>query len=235
MSATDSITYDGTRSLRSSEALRGPPLEPGTARETIEDQLVAELAALARASSEVQVFVALLAHEVRTRLKVTERALTRADEEGLRVAGENTRSLQELVEDLLELARTRRGARADGGEAMRLVAQDVADGDVDIVVRDLPTVSIAPALLRTVLRNLVANAIEAGASHVEVFAWPDGTICVRDDGPGVPAAVAGQMFGAYSGKFGGAGLGLALCREILRRHGGELWLDPPSSFCFRVP
>jgi signal transduction histidine kinase len=89
-------------------------------------------------------------------------------------------------------------------------------------------------LLRTVLRNLVVNAVEAGASRVEVFARPEGAICVRDDGPGVSPALAAKIFGAYSGKFGGAGLALPLCRQILRQHGGELWLEPPSTFWFRV-
>jgi signal transduction histidine kinase len=166
---------------------------------------------------------------------VTERALGRADAAGLLMASENTRTLQELVEDLLELARARPVARANGGEAMRLVLQDLGDCvDANIVVRELPTVAIPLALLRTVLRNLIANALEAGASRVEVFARPEGTICVRDNGPGVSPAVAAKIFSAYSGKFGGAGLGLALCREILRRRGGELWLEAPSTFCFQV-
>jgi two-component system, OmpR family, sensor histidine kinase TctE len=67
-----------------------------------------------------------------------------------------------------------------------------------------------------------------------VFARAGAVICVRDDGPGVSPAVALKIFNAYSGKFGGAGLGLALCREILRRRGGELWLERPSTFCFRA-
>jgi two-component system sensor histidine kinase TctE len=118
---------------------------------------------------------------------------------------------------------------------MRWVLQDLGDAvAADIVVGELPTVAIPPALLRTILRNLVANALEAGASKVEVFARRDGAICVRDDGPGVSPRVAAKIFGAYSGKFGGAGLGLALCREILRQRGGELWLELPSTFCFRV-
>jgi signal transduction histidine kinase len=201
---------------------------------TVEDDLAREVTVLARATIELQSFVALLAHEVRTRLKVTERALAQADEDGLGIASENTRTLQELVEDLLELARARPDARARAGEAMSLVLQDVGDSvEADIVVGELPTVAIPPALLRTVLRNLVVNALEAGASRVEVFAGRDGAICVRDDGPGVSPAVAAKIFGAYSGKFGGAGLGLALCREILRQRGGELWLQPPSTFCFR--
>ena len=94
--------------------------------------------------------------------------------------------------------------------------------------------ALQQGLLETVLRNLVTNALKAGASVVEIFARPDGSICVRDDGAGVPPGRAARIFGAYSGKFGGAGLGLTLCREIVRRRGGDLWLEPPSTFCFRV-
>lgn len=202
---------------------------------SLEAELVDEVTTLARAYTDVQDFVALLAHEVRTRLRVTDRALSRADEEGLRIASENTSALEELVEDLLELARSRPDAWADAGAAMRWVIEDLGDrDDVSVVVGELPTVALPLTLLRTVLRNLVANALEAGASRVEVFATPDGTICVDDNGPGVKPAVAARIFGAYSSKFGGAGLALGLCREILRRRGGELWLEPPSTFCFRV-
>jgi signal transduction histidine kinase len=69
---------------------------------------------------------------------------------------------------------------------------------------------------------------------VEVFARLDGTICVRDDGPGVPPEQAGAIFASHSGKPGGAGLGLTLCREILRRRGGDIWLELPSTFAFRL-
>jgi signal transduction histidine kinase len=172
---------------------------------------------------------------VRTRLKVTERALGRADEAGVRIAAENTRSLQGLVEDLLELARARPGARSSGVDAMRWVVADLGEAaEGRIAVGELPTVPIPATLLTTVLRNLVVNALEAGACTVEVFAERDGTICVRDDGPGVPPVVAEKIFSPYSSKFGGAGLALGLCREILRRRGGELWLEPPSTFCFRL-
>jgi signal transduction histidine kinase len=198
----------------------------------IESELVDEVTALARAYTEMEAFVGLLAHEVRTRLKVTERALARADETGVQIASENTSALEDLVEDLLELARSRPDASADAGDAMQWVIEDV-DADASIVVGELPTVALPVALLRTVLRNLVVNALEAGASVIEVFARLDGTICVRDNGPGVKPADANKIFSAYSSKFGGAGLALGLCREILRRRGGALWLEAPSTFCFR--
>lgn len=200
-----------------------------------EDQLVEEVTALARAHTESQTFVALLAHEVRTRLKVTERALASADEAGMRIASENTWTLQELVEDLLALARVQPDARADAAEAMRWVLDELGESvQAQIDVGELPTVALPAALLRTVLRNLVVNALEAGASRVEVFSGPDDAICIRDNGPGVSPDVATKIFGFYSGKIGGAGLALALCRDALRQRGGELWLEAPSTFCFRV-
>jgi signal transduction histidine kinase len=202
---------------------------------SVENHLADEVAVLARAYTDVESFVALLAHEVRTRLKVTERALARADGVGLRIASENTWALEELVEDLLELARARPDAYADAGDAMRWVIEDLGDSaDAEIVLGELAAVALPLALLRTVLRNLVANALEAGASRVEVFARGDGAICVRDNGPGMKPAVAAKIFGPYSSKFGGAGFALGLCREILRRRGGELWLELPSTFCFRL-
>jgi signal transduction histidine kinase len=201
-----------------------------------EDLLVDELSELARAYAESQAFVSVLAHELRTRLKVTERALL--SEDGLDTALENTRTVQELLETLLELARGRSGEPADTAPAVGHVLEDLRDDiqlqGAEIVIGKLPLVPLPQGLLETVLRNLLANALEAGASRVEVFARHDGTICVSDDGPGVPPEKATKIFGVYSGKFGGAGLGLTLCREILSRRGGDLWLELPSTFAFRA-
>jgi signal transduction histidine kinase len=193
---------------------------------------------LARSYVESQAFVSLLAHELHTRLKVTERALAAPGGQGRRTALENTQAVQELVESLLELARGREDERTEAGAAMHWVVddlfQDPALAGANIVVHDLPVVALPQVLVETVLRNLVLNALEAGASRVDVFARADGTICVRDNGPGVPPASAARIFGAYSTKFGGSGLGLALCREIVRRRGGDVWLEAPSTFCFSV-
>jgi signal transduction histidine kinase len=203
-----------------------------------EDLLVDELTGLARAYEESQAFVSLLAHELRTRLTVTERALSSAGEDGLETALANTRAVQDLVETLLELARGHGGEAADAGEAVRRVLHDLREGGellaTEILVGELPPVPLPQGLLECVVHNLLANALEVGASTVEIFARPDGTICVSDDGPGVPPQRATRIFGVYSGKFGGTGLGLTLCREILRRRGGDIWLELPSTFAFRL-
>jgi signal transduction histidine kinase len=203
-----------------------------------ESLLTDELAGLARAYAESQAFVSLLAHELRTRLMVTEQALATAAEHGVDTALENTRTVQDLVETLLELARGQADESADAGVALRRVLDDLRKDlellATDVLTGELPRVPMPQGLLETVLRNLLANALEAGASTIEVSARPDGTICVRDDGPGITPQRAARIFGVYSGKFGGAGLGLTLCREILRRRGGDIWLELPSTFAFLV-
>jgi len=202
-----------------------------------EDLLADQLAELARAYAESQAFVSLLAHELRTRLKVTERALSSPGGD-VDTALENTRTVQELLETLLELARGQSVDSADADAAVRRVLDELREDvellETDILAGTLPLVPMPQALLEAVLHNLLANALEAGASTVDVFARPDGTICVSDDGPGVTPERATTIFGVYSDKFGGAGLGLTLCREILRRRGGDLWLEPPSTFAFRA-
>lgn len=205
-----------------------------------EELLVDEVTTLARAYAESQAFVSLLAHELRTRLAVTERVLDSLDvDDRVEIARDNTRRLQELVESLLAIARGGDGSFTDAAEAAENVIDELREtGELDgadVLLGDLPAVRLPRALLETVLHNLIVNALEAGASTVEIFGRPDGTIRVRDDGSGVSPRHAARIFGAFTTKFGGAGLGLALVREILRRRNGDLWLEQPSTFAFRVP
>ncbi len=81
-----------------------------------------------------------------------------------------------------------------------------------------------------VLSNLGQNAIEAGASRVEVSAEQmDGRVrvTVRDNGPGLPPRAHQQLFQPFTGSArpGGTGLGLAIARDLVRAHGGEIRLE----------
>jgi signal transduction histidine kinase len=85
------------------------------------------------------------------------------------------------------------------------------------------TLPLAPAALRVILRNLLSNAVAAGAGHVEVtavrssFSW---CLIVDDDGVGLAAV---DRYNA------GNGLGLSLCRRIAARFGGGLELSARPS------
>ncbi|HLL56232.1 MAG TPA: HAMP domain-containing sensor histidine kinase, partial [Myxococcaceae bacterium] len=94
-----------------------------------------------------------------------------------------------------------------------------------------------------VLANLLTNAAQAqGEGEIAVEAGVDGgqvRIVVRDQGPGVAADLRDKLFEPFvTGKSGGTGLGLAVSRQIIQRHGGTLALlptDKGAAFELRLP
>jgi signal transduction histidine kinase len=111
----------------------------------------------------------------------------------------------------------------------------------------VPTVWLDRVQILVVLRNLVANALEAaphgGAAPawVSVTAHADArelTIEVLDSGPGVPADDVLRVFDSRaSSKPGGMGIGLGISRSIVQAHGGRLWAEagPGGKFFFGLP
>lgn len=84
-------------------------------------------------------------------------------------------------------------------------------------------------LLYRVFINLGRNAFEAGATSVSIRIRRSGGLVlveVADNGPGIPPAVAGQLFRPFTtgGRQGGTGLGLAIARDLVRLHGGDIVL-----------
>jgi signal transduction histidine kinase len=113
-------------------------------------------------------------------------------------------------------------------------------------VQELPPVWIDRVQIAVVLRNLVANAIEAasdaagsgdGAPAVVVSAELDGDavlVSVVDTGRGLSAERARAVFDATSSsKPGGMGIGLSISRAIIEAHGGRLWSEPGAGGTFR--
>jgi signal transduction histidine kinase len=104
-----------------------------------------------------------------------------------------------------------------------------------------------PRLLRRLLRNLLENAPRHGAPPVRVHVARDASnvqISVSDEGPGIPAEERERVFEPFyrrkqPGPNVGAGLGLALVRQIARRHGGDVQCEADavtrSRFVVRLP
>jgi signal transduction histidine kinase len=99
-------------------------------------------------------------------------------------------------------------------------------------------------LLYRVFVNLGRNAFEAGATSVTVRAAANGgflLVDIADNGRGIPPAVVSQLFRPFTtgGRAGGAGLGLAIARELVRAHGGDIALSETSAsgtiFRFTLP
>jgi two-component system OmpR family sensor kinase len=148
------------------------------------------------------------------------------------VLGEVER-LRGLTEDFLDLASDRpldEGIVDLAGlvdEAVRGSRTLHPELDVFVAVT-APPVRVDARRLRQVFANLLANAAQAGARRVEIRGASRGDhvgVIVADDGPGVPAALRARLFDAFAtGRTGGTGLGLAVSRQIVERHGGMLEL-----------
>jgi signal transduction histidine kinase len=95
-----------------------------------------------------------------------------------------------------------------------------------------------PAALRQVLDNLVANGVRHAASRVTLAVSRSADrviVTVADDGPGIPPADRSRVFDRFTRlddartrDSGGAGLGLAIVRELVRLHGGTVTLGDAS-------
>jgi signal transduction histidine kinase len=108
------------------------------------------------------------------------------------------------------------------------------------IAGDLPEVFADPAALTRVLTNLVGNACDAmcGKGRLTIRAI-ERTIEISDSGPGIAAEDASRIFEPFYTTKGtkGTGLGLAIVREIMRQHGGSVWMRSQpgqgATFCLR--
>jgi signal transduction histidine kinase len=206
------------------------------------------LAALGGRAAEV-------AHELRNALSVLEtslhlarRALKASPESAkaephLARMGEQIHAGQSIVREVLDEARDSiELAPVD----LRSLVLEVIGGvtrpehlSIDADVARVRVV-IDARQVRQLLINLVRNAIEAlapsrstprpGTIRILGALASSGSVlqlCVEDDGPGIDAAIAPRLFQPFAtGKRGGTGLGLALCRRIAEAHGGAICAEP---------
>ena len=115
---------------------------------------------------------------------------------------------------------------------------------------DLPRILADPELLSLALRQLIDNALKYSppGSPIDVTARHEGdrvVIRVHDRGPGIPERERDRLFEKFYRRGGardrvpGTGLGLYIAREIVRTHGGDLWIEAEpgegSEFCAALP
>ena len=211
----------------------------------------------ARVASGAPRFAAEVAHDLREParsgrllLERMDAALAAGDLEAAgalvaRLYDANTR-LEELVDGAL--ADLRDGAANDA--IARSHADHVLDEVLDqlaallaetrgTVTRDaLPEVSLHPHQLRQILQNLVANALRYGGDppRIHVSAARDGDrwiLAVADNGPGIPVEQREAIFRpltrlAAAGAPMGHGLGLSICRKVVERANGRIWVEAAS-------
>ena len=217
---------------------RGPEDEVGQLSQVLNDLILRLKAALDAQRS----FLAETSHELRTPLTSLQGFLERASrgadldvQRDLADAKRIAQTMSRLVADLLQLSR---------GELVQELVPHLLDPYLDIlkpVAEEFPGVGLAgepgemlvgdPERLRQLVRNLTANAVRITGDPSQVslrLRCQDEMVVleVNDRGPGISAAELPQIFDKfYKGAGGGAGLGLAIVRQIADVHEGKLEVD----------
>jgi signal transduction histidine kinase len=210
------------------------------------------IAALEARVDELEAFSYSLAHEVRgpvfsiggfaRSIETDEQTvLSSRARAHLRRVIENASLMERLVADLLAFARAQHvGLRKEPCDLGRLTKEVLHDlrfayPNTRVVVSELPIVQVDVGAARQVLANVIGNAFEysalAGKPLVQVGLDTEGHVTVSDNGIGFSMDQAESIFEPFErfapgSSYPGVGVGLAITRRLLRRHGG--WIRAQS-------
>ena len=167
--------------------------------------------------------------------------------------------MQGLINDLLSFSRVATKGRAfsavNCNEVMGRVRQDmevaIQECGARLLVDDLPTVMADNIQLGQVFQNLIGNAIKyrnpGAGPEIRVESRKSGNewvFAVSDNGIGIDPQHFERIFQLFQRlhtreEFSGSGIGLALCKKIVERHGGRIWVESTpgsgSTFFFTLP
>jgi PAS domain S-box-containing protein len=170
------------------------------------------------------------------------------DDEGrrlLRVVRDNTGRMAQLIDDMLKFSRTGRVELAFSGIDMEKMARDVfaelqasaVHSKVQLEIDHLPSAWGDSAMMRQVFVNLLSNAIKFSRGKETPKISVGATVndaetiyFVKDNGVGFNMQYAGKLFGVFQrlhsvNEFEGTGIGLAIVKRIVARHGGRVWAE----------
>lgn len=224
---------------------------------------------LARSNQELQQFAYVASHDLQEPLRVIQSYLQRLarrsegqlDEESealLTGATSGASRMQHMVEDLLAFCRVESRSRPPQEVDLELALDrallhlEVALGEAQAEVQrnPLPTVLADEFQMVQLFQNLVGNALKFRGDKparvcVDAERFGDEwTIRVRDEGIGVAEEYRERIFSLFqrlhtTEEYPGSGIGLAICRKIVTRHGGRIWVESKpgegATFSFTLP
>jgi len=223
---------------------------------------------LARSNAELEQFAYVASHDLQEPLRMVssytqlleQRYHAQLDDKGKKYiyyAVDGAVRMQRLITDLLAYSRV--GSRAQPlastdahsalGEALRNLAATITESQAVVMNDDLPMVVADRSQLVQLFQNLIGNAIKFhGEKPPVVYVSAERQdqqwrFCVRDNGIGIDPRHFERIFVIFQrlhsrDEYPGTGIGLAMCRRIIERHGGRLWVESApgagSSFFFTL-
>ena len=234
-------------------ALHG--IEVDEKRKRIEEARETLLAELERSNKDLEQFAYVASHDLQEPLRMVssytqllgKRYKDRLDEDAnefIEYAVDGANRMQRLINDLLAYSRvSTRGAAIESadshaalGEAITGLAAAIDENHAVISNDDLPTVRADKSQLVQMFQNLIGNAIKFRGDEpprVHVSAVKEGhewVFSVRDNGIGIATEHQERIFTIFQrlhvrGKYPGTGIGLAICKRVVTRHGGRIWVE----------
>jgi PAS domain S-box-containing protein len=238
-------------------------------RKMAEEDLKAALAELERSNKELEQFAYVASHDLQEPLRMVssytqllaERYEGQLDEKADKYIGyavDGAVRMQQLINDLLLYSRvSTRGkpfemvdSHALLGSAIRNLAVAIEESGALIVTGELPHIRFDPAQLVQLFQNLLDNAIKYRGQdppRIHVSARDGGNewvFAVSDNGIGIDPQYAERIFVIFQRlhtrvEYPGTGIGLAVCKRIVERHGGRIWMESEvgkgSTFLFSIP
>jgi PAS domain S-box-containing protein len=219
---------------------------------------------LARSNSDLAQFASVVAHDLSAPLTVIAGMAEMVQRRAAESIGEHehlmleriaaaARNGQSLISELLQFAKAGQAELHVEEVPLGPLVDEIAgvlqgpDAPSRVGHGALPAVRADRVQLRQVLQNLVGNALKFSEGPVRVEASADGAgwrVSVRDEGIGIDPADQERIFGMLTRTpsadgFPGTGIGLAVCRRIVDRHGGRIWVESApgkgSTFSFSLP
>jgi signal transduction histidine kinase len=239
-----------------------------TPQEHDAEALQERISTLSRSNADLEQFAHVVAHDLQEPLRSIagfadllrrrqDGSLDPGAAECLDFIDDGTRRMDEMLDGILSYSRVAgvglRRERVDMNDVVRAAVDDLARGldeaGAEVEVEPLPEVVGDAVQLRQLVQNLLANAIRfrgeeplrltvSAADHAGWWRFD-----VRDNGTGIDPGDAERIFLMFARGAGrdtaGTGLGLALCRKIVARHGGTIWVEPAEDggarFSFTLP
>ena len=239
-----------------------------TERKQAERELAERTRELERSNVELEQFAYSASHDLQEPLRMVgsyvqllrDRYRGRLDsdaDEFIDFAVDGAVRMKRLINDLLLYSRAGRGhssAVVEAGAtldwAVANLALKLSDCGAVVVRGAMPPVMADASQLGQLFQNLIDNALKfrsAAPPRIEIGAERrDGLweFCVRDNGIGIEQKHATRIFQMFqrlhsSADYPGTGIGLAVCRKIVERNGGRIWVDsevhPGTAFRFTIP